>query len=530
MTPPAASRGLLQRPLGLARAALIGAVVLAAMSWHFGDAFTNFRIHGDDWPYLAESRTVSALRSNLGTPHNAHVVPLFRLLTHVICRASGTLEGLPSALERSCVVVIALVMLGTGHLVAHETKSLPLGLAAMALTGLTSTLESCASWFSAAQTLWAALMVVGMLVALQAYRRRENRLWLIPAAAAAMAAPSLWSGGYAAGPVGAVYLALDFRPRVRRAALVPVLAGAVSIALLLILRGGFTVARGDAPESGIAWTMSGVNGLSYIVQVIPEILVLRNLGIDASTTWIQGAVLTAAIAVLWIRTRGPARPTPLEGAGAALALIPQAMALAFRGGYPFSSLRDLGWYYTMPHVGAVLFVCGWIATCRIPPRSRMDGTLGGGLLVLVLSAALLTLHYSRERRLLIESVPPMLPVEAKVFPIPSLQRLRAAYLASVDAERQRRFLARMDRLEAASRASGLTSTDLRTAFGPLRPPLWPAHVPGDAFELLDLPEAPPGLVHNSIPAEFAPLVVPEPMVRPTWLPANTPWPPDGSGL
>ena len=212
--------GMLQRlradPRILARWApsiLLGLILCAGPLWLWGGPLRSFFLKSDDFVYVARSRTPAALRAYLLRPHNGHVVPLFRLETHALARVAGSLEALPTVLSWASYATLVLAIAATGHVVARESGRTSLGLAAMAAVGLTSVLGPTLLWYSAGQALATGTMVLAMLAALQAWRIGGAWWALALGLLAAMAAPLLWSGGYAAGPVGMAYLWADGRAR-----------------------------------------------------------------------------------------------------------------------------------------------------------------------------------------------------------------------------------------------------------------------------------------------------------------------------
>ncbi len=72
-------------------------------------------------PIVAGSRTWQRTVSNLFVPHNAHVVPAWRILTWALVACSGNLERLPTVLAIASYSILVAVMLMTGRLVARET-------------------------------------------------------------------------------------------------------------------------------------------------------------------------------------------------------------------------------------------------------------------------------------------------------------------------------------------------------------------------------------------------------------------------
>src|SRR5262249_24577194 len=111
---------------------LLGLILCAGPLWLWGVPLRWFFLKADDFVYVARSRTRAALQEYLLRPHNGHVVPLFRLETHVLARLAGSLEALPTVLSWASYATMVLAMAATGHLVARESGRTSLGLAAMA--------------------------------------------------------------------------------------------------------------------------------------------------------------------------------------------------------------------------------------------------------------------------------------------------------------------------------------------------------------------------------------------------------------
>ena len=78
----------LRQPCGRAATVAMGLFVCAAPAWLFfdpagpsaRDPIGVYRLHSDDWAYLAASRTFPRTLANLFVPHNTHVVPTWRVL------------------------------------------------------------------------------------------------------------------------------------------------------------------------------------------------------------------------------------------------------------------------------------------------------------------------------------------------------------------------------------------------------------------------------------------------------------------
>ncbi|MDX2037557.1 MAG: hypothetical protein SFX72_12970 [Isosphaeraceae bacterium] len=522
--PDPAAAGPTRKPIPWAFVPILASMVLFAPAFLGLDAYSTFFLRGDDFVYLAEASDWSELSSNLFRPHNAHVVPLFRLWFYGVAQAAGSYAALPTACLAASYVGFIVALLGVGHLVAWESRRLGWGLAAIAGAGMASVPIPTVAWFSAGQAMLSGAFALSALQAAQLARIDSRRLWIVLATSACAAAPWIWSGGYVAGPACFVYLQLDGRREMRRASWLP---AAASCAVFLASVGitGFS-ALGSGSEAGFR----PIAGLMHTSQAIPEFAVLANLGLDGTTTPTQGLALTMAIIGIWGWSRGMRfRPTPLEGAGAVLILGGYGLAYAFRGSFPFESLRDISWYQAIPHLGAALFVGGWATHLLDPdvrpgPPRRFSRRFSLGLLAFLGFAVLI--QSPRVERRFLESVPPLSASEAERFPTRELRRLRALYLASERRARQDRFLARVDRLQVA--AGGLTAADLRRAFGRRLGPGMPEHVAEvDLFDLLSPPSSPAQAVplSSSIRERLEALITPEPVTRPTWLAPGEPWTP-----
>jgi hypothetical protein len=505
----------IDRPVGRVPTLILVILLCAAPAWLMADALRSAIVLGDDFAYLSASRTWARCVANLGTPHNVHVAPLFRLWTFGLVWLAGRLDRLPTVLVLASYAALVLVMLAGGHLVARESGSMALGLAAMAALGLTTVVERATAWYSAGQVLWAGLGILLMLVALQDWRARGGAWRLAFAFVAAVAAALSWTGGYAAGPVGAAYLWADGRPRARAVSLVLIVATAVAGCVFLALVGRRLSASDGLRDGSPPTTGRVVTTLAHTGQTIPELMVLANLGLDAPTTATQGAVLTLILAGLWAETvRRGGWPGPLETAGLALMATSLLMVFAFRGGLPFSSLRTLDWYYVIPHDGFILTLFGLGIRLVTSQASRdIVCEARGGT---VQSSG----QWSGEGATVQKTGQchphaPHLPGEitrpsSPTIPRPLTRRgalamvglatvllilhaPRAARLVAGDAEQvraQRLFLARLDEAQRIARRDGIGREAIRATFGRIIGPGVAAQVPhSDAANLLDLPHA-----------------------------------------
>ncbi|MGZ3390422.1 MAG: hypothetical protein ACXVCF_12595 [Isosphaeraceae bacterium] len=542
----------LERPVSRAGMVLLAALIAAAPWVLFFDPIAGFRrahiprdpsaiyrLYSDDFAYVAASRTLPRTLANLFMPHNAHIVPAWRVLTWALVAWSGSLVKLPAVLAQAAYGILVAVMLMTARLVARETGRAGLGLAAMAAVGTTSVMASPACWYSAGQTLWAGFGILATLWYAQCWRRWTSIAALVLAAISAALAGWFWTIGYMAGPVAAVYLWLDGRRRCRLAAAVPLCASVLALLTAMALGGGkidSTVSfHGRTPGEAAR----PVEGLLHTAQAIPENLILGNLGLKAQTTPAQGVMISLILLGLWAfhrgRDQGIRAFNSLECAGAALVLGSYLVEWTVRGYLPFRSLRTISlgmivpWYDVVPQIGAVLFVAGWCSGPRSPgsrpavlrpiaPLSRL-GAIG----VIGLMAVLLVLNRPRVDLLWRNWVPPLSRAEEKKFPILALQSLRAHWLLLDRADWQRRHLRRLDQAQEVAARLGIGRDGIRAAFGRLDMPELPDVY--DAAGLLVLPERGRLTDQDTIRRALAPYVFMESEPRPPWLPADEPWPP-----
>lgn len=485
---------------------LVGAGICAAPALLWGGAWKSYFLHLDDWVYLSGSRTGQALVANLFRPHNAHVVPFFRVETFLLSTLAGRLHNLPTVLGLANYATLILAMLGVGHLAAHETRRTAIGLGAMAAVGLSTVLGPAVLWYAASQALMAGVLVVLMLVALQEWRNRGGWAFLVVAGLAAIAAPLCWSAGYAAGPTALAYL----WPGGKRG---PRIVGVIFLASsVLVGSASWTVLGPDGRKEageGLGPLIGRIPaGAGHTAQAIPEILVLNNLGLDARTEEIQGRTLCALVLAAWYvsslrsrraaRTSGPTRAgnlvpglSPLEAAGAMLVLVDFGMVYTARGGYTFENLRPLGWYHAMPQLGAVLIAAGWWAGGDLGPGPRPlnPPTLRELGWVLGIAAVLILLQWPRAQRVLFDYDGAAAPVGGEGSG--ASRPAGAVSLADLTARAasQRKVLARLDRLEEFARAKGIGRSGLRRVLGRVMVPGMPDVVPDlDAVGLLRIPE------------------------------------------
>ncbi|MFO0952708.1 MAG: hypothetical protein U0835_16480 [Isosphaeraceae bacterium] len=480
------------RPAGRAGLAALGVFVCVAPAWLFADPLTYYSVYGDDWEFVASSRTFGRALENLWTPHNVHVVPAWRLWTALVVSAAGRLERLQPWMAGASYAVHAALMLLAGRFVARETRRTGLGVATAVLVGTSSLMFPAATWFSASQASAAAFGVLLTLWYAQGWRR-SRAWWRLPMmAVSTWIAGGSWTAGHVAGMVAAVYLLADRRPRCKLAAVAPLLGTAVGVAVAWKMG-----SAGIAGESATSFhgrkvdeAVAPLQGFYHTIQATFERLILGGFGLQAETSFGQAVVVWLGLAAAWLWTRrANPRPSPLECAGLSLVVLSYGMLWSFRGYLPFSSLRGfMPWYETIPYVGACLFLAGWWAGARgeIPRGTVVPLSRIGAAGLIAAQVGLIVMQRPRCETLFRDPfrVPVMIEAERRFFPIPTLQHLRSAYFWEQEALRQRRHLARLDAAQDLARRAGFGRDDLNRIYGRH---LWPDPPRLDDANLLDLP-------------------------------------------
>jgi hypothetical protein len=528
------------------------------------EPLANYLIFSDDVAYIAGSRTWSRTVANLLVPHNTHIVPAWRLVTWGLVQCAGNLETLPQVLAVASYSILVVVMLMTGRIVERETGRTAFGLAAMALVGTTSLMLVPATWYSAGQPLWAGAVILATLWYAQFYRKTGRKLALVLSAVSALFGGSFWTLGHLAGPTSAVYLWIDGRRRCRLAAIVLLGTSILAVVLSFALAARPIDARISFHGRTALEALNPPQGVLHTAQAIPENLIFANLGLTVQTTAFQGVIFTLGLLLLWTRRvwRQALRsrslkddsPTatrldgfalsPLECAGAALALGSYLVEWSFRGYFEFKFLRTINlhfivpWYDVIPQIGAVLMALGWWSSSNPEQASRLvrakpvPTTWLGALGVVVLATGLIVLNRPRVESLVRSTVHPLLASERTLYyPTTRLQNMRAATLLTQQADWQRAHLRRLDKAQEIARRMGISRDALRAALGhpwvagtvhQLRPEL---HDQYDAIGLLDVAEHGRAVDAVTVVQALLQYFMTEREPRPSWLMPNDPWPP-----
>jgi hypothetical protein len=504
--------------------AALAALILATPAWILSDDLRAFALLHDDFEYTASSRDWATTLNHLFEPHNTHVVPVFRFWTFVLVALAARLIDLPAIFAAAGYLTLVAAMLAMCCVVARETRQTAAGLSAMAILGISTVTHPSVTWFSAGQALWAGAAILVTIAIAQSWYEKRGSLRLVALALAALLAPAIWSGGLLAGPAAITYLGFRKPFGFRKPA---VLLGGVTlgyVVLILISSQRQMGAAGAVWESGHDLWPRPVQALLHSAQALVEACVGGNLGLDAITAPGQAVALLFALAVLHAWTRGGfARINPLEASGATIAVGSCLLIYGFRGTQPYSSLRALGWYHTLPQVGAILFAAGWWTALSVPKPGRMS--LGQAARVLSLVIVFCLIQVPRATRHLIDEAPAFAPNEAATFPNTRMRAARARYFKHEFHDRQLRALARLDRVNQILSDLGASPESLRDVFGRAFVPGISEKQPGaDAFGLL----TPRPRNANALPAlashtsELIELLRPEPEHIPVWLDPKDP--------
>jgi hypothetical protein len=504
----------------------LAALILAVPAWLMADELRYSELFGDDFVYIADALDWQTAKAHLLKPHNTHIVPLFRLWTATIVALAGRLEDMPAAFRAASYFGLIMTMLSVCLFVSSESGRTVLGLVAMAGIGLSTVVQPAVSWYSAGQALWAGTGIVLTLILARAWSRYGGVWRLLLVALASLVAPAFWSGGLLAGPAATAYVITKNRSKYRgqlvALVFVTALAGLIVVGL----------SRRQISDTNQIWEHHKelwprpVQACLHTFQAITETVVLANLGLDAITTPSQATVLVALLVGIWLWSRGgPSRFNPLEASGAVVLIGSYLLVYFFRGNFPYSSLRDLGWYNAIPQIGAVLFAVGWWQSLR--PDIPHAMTRIEAVVVLGFVGLLCLLQVPRAERNLLRYAPALSESEAKMFPIPELRRLRALYFKEEVLGRQIRALARLTMAKSALARLNAGPETLRRIYGRvLLPGIPEKQLPSDAFSLikpLDDDRARPSelaRIHRALDD----LIRPEDEPRPEWLKPHDPWP------
>ncbi|MFM7129610.1 MAG: hypothetical protein ACKO0V_09670 [bacterium] len=545
------------RPMSVFGHVVLAFLILAAPCWVFGIArlpawmFQDsaistyvhqnlpYKLHSDDFAYIGASRNLARTMENLFVPHNTHICPSWRVLTYIVVQAAGDLNHVPMALGVVTYVGLVLLMLNAGHFAAHESRNMALGLVVMCLTGVTAVQWQSTVWYSAGQTFWAGNFILISLIISQETLRR-GWLWPWPVVClCCWVAGGFWTIGHAAGPVTAIYILAAARGRQRYFAILPMVATVFAVVSVLSLGGSAIDSTVSFHGRELKEAVDPVRGLVNSAHAVIETMILANLGIESITTDIQAGSLLVMLILVWlgwhIKTGRPVNA--LEWTGGAIFVSAYVVEWTFRGYLSWPALKHiLPWYDTIPQPGWLFFLAGWYQSAFMADSNETGSAFGkirasrsAATLILGLILFQSLVSYPEIDRSLIDLVPPMTEYETskRMFPIPSLKRLRAVYLWDERVKWQRRQLARLQEAELIARNKGWSVQDVNAALGRVRLPMIPQYY--DAAFMMDIPSR---SAQPADPAEvrrlLEPLVLLPPEPKPKWL-EGTPaaWPPKG---
>jgi hypothetical protein len=499
----------------------IAGLIVATPAWLLWDELHDFALLHDDFDYIAQSRTWPTTWAHLLEPHNAHVVPIFRIWTFLLVTIGGRLPNLPVVLASSSFLGLIAAMLVLAWVVERETRQPAVALPAMAILGISTVSHPAVTWFSASQALWAGTAILMTIALAQSWAEKGGVPRLAAVGVAIVAAPTVWSGGLLAGPAAVTYLYFKKARRVVGPALL--LAG-ISLGFALLI---LALSQDQILTAQIVWERRvdvwprPLQALLHTSQVLVEACVCGNFGLDVITTPRQAVALLIVVAAFHaLSRRGAGSWNSLEAVGAVVAVGSCILIYFFRGNQPYTSLRALGWYHTIPQIGTILFGAGWWSASCAPATLRSRMTLAGVAAVLGLVVVFCLIQIPRAEQQLIQNAPAFVPGEARLFPSTALLVGRARYFKGEFHDRQHRALVRLDRLDQLLFDLKGSPESLRGVFGRLSfPGISEKQLSCDAFSLLTPrprnPETLAELASRSI--ELIELLRPEREAERPWL-------------
>lgn len=427
---------------------------------HARHSLQNLYIRGDDFYFLTRSRTTDDTLHNLLVPHNAHYSSTFRVWAWLVWQLAGSWKGFPSAAACGMAVSVMALTGAVGWLIRSETGDWLAALVAMAVMGNVSVYYTAVDHFSASQTITAATWIALTLAALSRYRARAKLGWLVVGGFFALLAAGSWTGGFLVFPAGALYL---WRPKSRGSYWLAgtFVAGGVVLAAVLFLVQKSTLIQGaNLGKRSLTESLGLFQGGVHSAHAVAEMFLLGNLGVSAEITPLQGTILAVAFIMFWGWQQYTRPSTPfrkLQSVGLLLLLSGLMLVLTVRSYLPFSSIRELTWYFTIPQLGFAIFLSAWFAQCRhtisATPEEHIDPseawswkTLG---LALVLLVALYQLHQPRVWRQMLDAIPKEVAESVNLYPEGPVRRRSLLAWYQIRSLKQEPYLQLLDRCETA---------------------------------------------------------------------------------
>ncbi|MFM1801466.1 MAG: hypothetical protein RJA81_818 [Planctomycetota bacterium] len=501
----------------------------------------SYRLHGDDYPYIGGSRNLERTIQNLFVPHNTHICPSWRLMNWGVVQLAGDLVTVPKILQIMAYLALALVMLCTGHFVAHESRNMTLGYCAAIFVGVSSIQWLSTNWYSAGQTLWAGVTVVMTLITVQEILRRNmNWAWIFVILLCFIAG-GFWTIGHASGPTASVYILSQRRRDKYKYAIIPFLATTFTILTCLYLGAHHMEATESLHGRSLSEAINPIRGMVNTCHSILETMMLGTLGITSLTSDVQALFLFLLVVSAWMYWHWIKKlpVNSLELSGGCLLISSYFVEWTFRGYFSWVALKNVvNWYDSIPLIGWSILLCGWIqaALNNLTIHEEVGSAFGRiwmnrgqGIGILCLLTSMMILHQPEVDRQLIENMPPLTQFELdnRMFPIKSLKKLRAVYIWDERVKWQRRHLVKLQEAEAIAQKKGWSYADIHATFGRVLLPLIPDVYDGALLMDIPLKNSESGNPEE-IRKTLGRLLTLEPEPTPQWLSRSTEiWPPKG---
>jgi hypothetical protein len=370
----------------------------------------------DDFQILQRSWTWQQTRDGLWEPANEHAMPLGRLTTFGLVRATGGVAAVPylAALQGPLAVLAGTLLL---YLFVRRELGHPFyGLAAAALFGVSTVYEQAVYWFSASFSVVTLDTLLLALLAAQQWRLSRRPVFLALSVLGTALAPAWFASGILAGPLCALYLLLPeghaaaagkwWRALVRSAlvALVPLLGSALFLAVSLPRTAERIMHLPHYEGETALQAFHPLKGLQYTFWSIVENLLLGQLGISSVNVPFGLAVavwpMLLVLGAWWWRGAPAGRRQMLLGLG--LIFTGYLLVYSARAEWGYAGYMNRpNWsrYHLLPQLGLALFLAAglprWAGAWKLRPDGMLRWGQVGALLALVLMLAVV--QYQRTR-------------------------------------------------------------------------------------------------------------------------------------
>jgi hypothetical protein len=361
----------------------------------------------DDFQILAASWTWHRTLDHLWSPQNEHVMPLGRLLTFALVGLARRPTAVPAVVAWVGPVAL-LAALGLVQLfVRRETGRSSWGWLAAGLFGVSAVYQQAVTWFAAAFSVWALVMVLLALLACQSWRQTGRACYLDLAILACALAPAWFASGILAGPLCCLYL-LASRSSPERAigkgwippsiTLSPLLGTGLFLALSLPRAAGTILHLEHYQGKSAVEAFNPWKGVLYSARSLIDNLLLGVVGIThVEVPWpiqvVLLVILGGAAFWWWRRSSQPG----LQWLGLGLIFGSYVLTYSARADWGYEGVMTrTAWsrYHLLPHLGLVLFVMGglprdWFPVQPDPRWLRRASWVLGALFVVQLPRAVL---------------------------------------------------------------------------------------------------------------------------------------------